>query len=51
MNGETVVVIGGSAGIGRSTAKLAREQGADVILTGRNPERLERAAVQVAARA
>jgi NAD(P)-dependent dehydrogenase (short-subunit alcohol dehydrogenase family) len=49
MNGQTVVVIGGSAGIGLSTAKQARAEGADVILTGRNPERLERAAAEVGA--
>ena len=35
-------MIGGSAGIGLETARLARAEGADVILTGRNPERLER---------
>jgi NAD(P)-dependent dehydrogenase (short-subunit alcohol dehydrogenase family) len=49
MNGQTVVVIGGSAGIGLSTAKQARAAGADVVLTGRNPERLERAAAEVGA--
>jgi NAD(P)-dependent dehydrogenase (short-subunit alcohol dehydrogenase family) len=49
MNGQTVVVIGGSAGIGLATARQARERGADVILTGRNPERLERAAAEVGA--
>jgi NAD(P)-dependent dehydrogenase (short-subunit alcohol dehydrogenase family) len=32
--GETVVVIGGSAGIGLATARRARAEGADVILTG-----------------
>jgi NAD(P)-dependent dehydrogenase (short-subunit alcohol dehydrogenase family) len=31
--GQTVVVIGGSAGIGLETARRAREEGADVILT------------------
>jgi len=45
--GQTVVVIGGSAGIGLETARLARVQGAQVILTGRNPERLQRAASEV----
>ena len=39
--GQTVVVIGGSAGIGLETARSARAEGADVILTGRNPDRLE----------
>src|SRR5881398_3636936 len=41
--GQTVVVIGGSSGIGLETARRARAEGADVILTGRNPERLARA--------
>jgi NAD(P)-dependent dehydrogenase (short-subunit alcohol dehydrogenase family) len=48
--GQTVVVIGGSAGIGLETARRARAEGADVILTGRDPERLERAAREVDAR-
>ena len=49
MNGQTVLVIGGSAGIGLETARLARAEGAEVILTGRNPERLESAAREVGA--
>jgi NAD(P)-dependent dehydrogenase (short-subunit alcohol dehydrogenase family) len=48
--GQTVVVIGGSAGIGLETARRARAAGADVILTGRNPERLEQAARELGAR-
>ena len=42
--GQTVVVIGGSAGIGLETARRARAEGANVILTGRNLERLQQAA-------
>jgi NAD(P)-dependent dehydrogenase (short-subunit alcohol dehydrogenase family) len=45
--GQTVVVIGGSAGIGLETARRARAEGAEVILTGRNPERLNQAAREV----
>lgn len=45
--GQTVVVIGGSAGIGLETARRARAEGADVILTGRDPERLGRAALEL----
>ncbi|HEY6776776.1 MAG TPA: SDR family oxidoreductase [Thermoleophilaceae bacterium] len=45
--GQTVVLIGGSAGIGLETARLARAEGAEVVLTGRDPERLERAAQDV----
>jgi NAD(P)-dependent dehydrogenase (short-subunit alcohol dehydrogenase family) len=47
--GQTVVVIGGSAGIGFETARRARAEGAKVILTGRNPEPLQRAAKEVEA--
>lgn len=45
--GQTVVLIGGSAGIGLETARRARAEGAEVILTGRNPERLQQAAREV----
>src|SRR2546426_12629313 len=45
--GQTVVVIGGSAGIGLETARRARAEGAKLILTGRNPERLRRAASEL----
>jgi len=47
--GQTVVVIGGSAGIGQATARRARAEGADVILTGRDPERLQQAASELGA--
>jgi NADP-dependent 3-hydroxy acid dehydrogenase YdfG len=47
--GQTVVLIGGSAGTGLEAARLARAEGADVILTGRNPDRLEVAAREVGA--
>jgi NAD(P)-dependent dehydrogenase (short-subunit alcohol dehydrogenase family) len=45
--GQTVVLIGGSAGIGFATARRARAEGAKVILTGRNDKRLQRAASEV----
>jgi NAD(P)-dependent dehydrogenase (short-subunit alcohol dehydrogenase family) len=48
--GQTVVVIGGSSGIGLETARRARTEGADVILTGRNPDRLKQAALDVGAK-
>jgi NAD(P)-dependent dehydrogenase (short-subunit alcohol dehydrogenase family) len=40
--GQTVVVIGGSAGIGLETARRARAEGAELILTGRNLSRVPR---------
>ena len=47
--GQTVVVIGGSAGIGLETARLARAEGADVILTARDAVRLERIGREIGA--
>ena len=47
--GQTVVVIGGSSGMGLETARRARAEGADVILTGRNPDHLKQAAADVGA--
>lgn len=47
--GQSVVVIGGSSGIGLETARRARSEGAAVILTGRAPERLEKAARELGA--
>jgi len=47
LTGQTVVVIGGSAGIGLETARRARAEGAKVILTGRNADRLQRAATEL----
>ena len=47
--GQTVVVLGGSSGIGLETARQARAEGAEVILTGRNAERLEQPARELGA--
>jgi NAD(P)-dependent dehydrogenase (short-subunit alcohol dehydrogenase family) len=47
--GQTVVVIGGSAGIGLETARLARAEGADVIITARKPDRLHQAGLELRA--
>ena len=45
--GQTVVVIGGSAGIGLETARLARAEGATLVLAARNPERLQQVASEL----
>src|SRR5580693_8701280 len=47
--GQTLVVIGGSSGIGLETARAARADGAEVVLVGRDPGRLEHAAAEVGA--
>jgi NAD(P)-dependent dehydrogenase (short-subunit alcohol dehydrogenase family) len=50
LSGQTVVVIGGTSGIGLETARLARAGGADVILVARDPDRLRRIATELGAR-
>jgi NAD(P)-dependent dehydrogenase (short-subunit alcohol dehydrogenase family) len=47
--GQTVVLIGGSAGIGLETARQARGEGAAVVLVGRDAGRLAAAAETVGA--
>lgn len=44
INGSKILVTGGSLGIGKATAKLLVENGAEVIITGRDKKRLESAA-------
>lgn len=46
---QTVVVIGGSSGIGLETARRARSEGANVVLAERNPERLKQAECELGA--
>ena len=45
--GQTVVIIGGSAGIGLETARRARAEGAEIVLTGRDAGSLQRASLEV----
>jgi NAD(P)-dependent dehydrogenase (short-subunit alcohol dehydrogenase family) len=47
LHDQTLLVIGGSSGIGLETARQARAHGAKLILTGRNRERLERTAAEI----
>jgi NAD(P)-dependent dehydrogenase (short-subunit alcohol dehydrogenase family) len=51
LQGKKVVVVGGSSGIGLSTAELAKAQGAEVIIASRNAERLNAAAKKLGATA
>ena len=46
-NQNTVLITGGSAGIGFEIAKLLSEKGNHVIITGRDKERLKKAAAQL----
>jgi NAD(P)-dependent dehydrogenase (short-subunit alcohol dehydrogenase family) len=47
--GQTVVVIGGSLGIGLETARRARAEGASVVITARNRDRLQAAGDELSA--
>jgi NAD(P)-dependent dehydrogenase (short-subunit alcohol dehydrogenase family) len=47
--GQTVVVLGGSSGIGLATARRARDQGAKVILTARDLDRLHHIGLELGA--
>ncbi|MRJ76569.1 SDR family oxidoreductase [Aeromicrobium sp. SMF47] len=47
LDGQTVLVIGGSGGIGFATAQLARACGAETIITGRDGGRLAAAAAEL----
>ena len=49
LHGQTVLVIGGSSGIGLETARLARSKGANLILTARDPDRLHRVGLDLKA--
>ena len=49
LSGQTIVVIGGTTGIGLETARLARYEGANVILTARDPDRLQRIGLELGA--
>ena len=47
LSNKTVLVTGGTSGIGLEAAKLFREEGATVIVVGQNPTRLRAAASQL----
>ncbi|MCP1157851.1 MULTISPECIES: 2,4-dienoyl-CoA reductase [Bacillaceae] len=47
MEGKTVIVTGGSSGMGKYMAKRFSEAGANVMITGRNKEKLEEAKKEI----
>jgi NAD(P)-dependent dehydrogenase (short-subunit alcohol dehydrogenase family) len=49
LSGQTVLVIGGTSGIGLQTARLAREHGAELIIAARNADRLQAVGLELGA--
>src|SRR5687767_6933336 len=47
LDNATVVILGGSSGIGLATAQAARAEGARVVVTGRSQQRLDKARAQL----
>jgi len=51
LKGKSVVIVGGSSGIGYSTAEMAKAEGAEVIVASQNAERLKAAADKLSVKA
>lgn len=47
LNNKVAVVTGGNSGIGYAAAKKLKELGASVVITGRNPEAVDKAATEL----
>jgi NAD(P)-dependent dehydrogenase (short-subunit alcohol dehydrogenase family) len=47
LSNKTVLITGGTSGIGLETAKLFRDEGANLIIVGQNPDRLQSVAGQL----
>ena len=50
MQSKTIIVTGGSSGMGKYMAKRFLSEGANVVITGRNEERLQETIKTLAAK-
>jgi len=50
LNGKIAIVTGGNSGIGYSTAKKLKEDGATVVITGRSQEKIQKASTELGVR-
>ncbi len=50
LNGKVAVITGGNSGIGYASAQELKARGAEVIITGRSPEKVEKAAQELGAK-
>ncbi|WP_208103914.1 SDR family NAD(P)-dependent oxidoreductase [Flagellimonas ochracea] len=49
MNDRKILITGGSSGIGKETAKKLIEEGATVVITGRDDDKLKKVAYETGA--
>ena len=47
LKGKTILITGGGSGLGLAMAKGFCKSGADVVICGRTPEKLEKATVEI----
>lgn len=47
MHGKIILITGGTAGIGKETARSLQRMGAHVVIVGRNPEKTERVVAEL----
>ena len=50
LHGRKVIIFGGTSGIGLATARMTTDEGADVIITGRDQNRLDKAIAELGKR-
>ena len=50
LSGRTAVIVGGTSGIGRVLAMGLAKAGADVVVTGRRPDRVDAVAAEIRTR-